>query len=352
MDLAIAGDPGLATARALRLLADCGWLTAEESRGGSVRVDSARSSHELHRVRVGDRAAVVKLAAAGAGPQGRSLRAELCAYRMSRWIAPLADILPTAIAIDERQQALAMACLSMDPVWPHAQNAAEPLSDPQVLELGAAMAQWHRATLDLPLEGSPAYGILGLPADVAFAGRDRPEATRRLMASIAADAALASVLTRAADRYRPRCLIHGDLRRENLMVDAQGALKVIDWDLSGAGDPAWDVGSVVAQLLLEPARLQLATASRPKLEPWPAEVSAAVLAFLAAYAAEGGPIDLQDPDELGHVLDCAFARLLHIACEWSDWDANEAHSAALVTLAGAMRPAAGAALAPTRAATA
>ncbi|MEV3856152.1 phosphotransferase [Streptomyces sp. NPDC050095] len=42
---------------------------------------------------------------------------------------------------------------------------------------------------------------------------------------------------------RPFCLVHGDLHRENLIVDASGELWVIDWELAMFGDPLYDLAT-------------------------------------------------------------------------------------------------------------
>lgn len=52
-------------------------------------------------------------------------------------------------------------------------------------------------------------------------------------------------------------IIHGDLRSENYLACSlknpttrQTRLKIIDWELAGLGDKAWDVGSILADYLL------------------------------------------------------------------------------------------------------
>ena len=48
------------------------------------------------------------------------------------------------------------------------------------------------------------------------------------------------------DRSRPRshrpCVVHGDFRLGNLMVDVSGLVAVLDWELAHRGDPAEDLG--------------------------------------------------------------------------------------------------------------
>ncbi|MFC7892457.1 phosphotransferase [Streptomyces sp. NPDC057381] len=42
---------------------------------------------------------------------------------------------------------------------------------------------------------------------------------------------------------RPFCLLHGDLHRENFVIDPQGDLWTIDWELAMVGDPLYDLAT-------------------------------------------------------------------------------------------------------------
>ncbi|MFI7403721.1 aminoglycoside phosphotransferase family protein [Streptomyces sp. NPDC049541] len=44
-------------------------------------------------------------------------------------------------------------------------------------------------------------------------------------------------------RTRPFCLLHADLHRKNLILDPQGRLWVIDWELATLGDPLYDLAT-------------------------------------------------------------------------------------------------------------
>ncbi|MGA4841077.1 phosphotransferase [Streptomyces sp. G45] len=44
-------------------------------------------------------------------------------------------------------------------------------------------------------------------------------------------------------RPRPFCLLHGDLHRENFIVDPAGLLWTIDWELAMVGDPLYDLAT-------------------------------------------------------------------------------------------------------------
>jgi aminoglycoside phosphotransferase (APT) family kinase protein len=56
-------------------------------------------------------------------------------------------------------------------------------------------------------------------------------------------------------RWEPSCLIHHDVKWDNLIACPTGSrratfeLKIIDWEAAQLGDPRWDVGSVFSQYL-------------------------------------------------------------------------------------------------------
>lgn len=49
-------------------------------------------------------------------------------------------------------------------------------------------------------------------------------------------------------RWRPACLIHGDLKSDNILC-TQSEQFLIDWEVGGIGDPRWDVGSILGDAL-------------------------------------------------------------------------------------------------------
>jgi aminoglycoside phosphotransferase (APT) family kinase protein len=63
-------------------------------------------------------------------------------------------------------------------------------------------------------------------------------------------AEVAEVLTAAAP---PLCACHNDAIPENLAYDGDG-LVFIDWQISGMGDPHWDLGSMVGQITMTEAQ--------------------------------------------------------------------------------------------------
>jgi aminoglycoside phosphotransferase (APT) family kinase protein len=49
--------------------------------------------------------------------------------------------------------------------------------------------------------------------------------------------------------WTPRALLHGDVKFDNVLASDAGLL-LVDWELAGRGEPAWDLAGVVDGLLL------------------------------------------------------------------------------------------------------
>jgi aminoglycoside phosphotransferase (APT) family kinase protein len=304
------------------VLVACGWLKASDKRDAALRMDAASSSHALFRVTAPDgRAAVVKQLTEKAAQRGRNLAREMFVYRLARWMPAIATLVPRPIVIDERRGLLVVESLASGPAWPDPSDVASVAS--VCHQLGKAMAAWHSSTNGLGAWPSLGAGVLGLPDSLDEARHDRPPSTQALMDSIAADEVLAGALREAGSAYSHRCLVHGDLRRENWILDRRNgspSLKVFDWELSGTGDPAWDIGSFVAEAVLEQIREHRLARARSSV--WPPAIEGPMKAFLRAYSSNNGLLDGRESKSWEMVTLCTVGRMLHVACECADCAAD------------------------------
>jgi aminoglycoside phosphotransferase (APT) family kinase protein len=153
------------------------------------------------------------------------------------------------------------------------------------------------------------------------------------MADIAADRDLAATLRGTRRTWQDRCLIHGDVRRENVLT-AQGVgdaiVKVIDWELSGSGDPAWDLAGVLGEVTLDSVRQ-----CRETDTSWSPAQRAVVKTFVRTYRAHGGLVEADAAAFWHHVVSCAVARVLHVACEWAEMQVSGARGPELSLLSAA-----------------
>lgn len=267
-----------------------------------ARLTDLSRSHSVHLAVLPDTSAyVVKRLRRKSWGEGRSLAAELYAYRLSGWRKGLDTVLPRPLLLDERRQVLV---LDRAPgVSPPAGTAA------LTWGLGLAIATWHRATAGLPLPRAAAAGVLHMPETATAGWGLTVAAARELGERIVADDLLRGILTAGAAAWRPRCLVHADLKWDNCLVDQghrEARIRVIDWELSGSGDPAWDVGCAIAEDLLTST-----------------DDMAGAAALASAYSASQGLVDD------GFWQRCAVfcvARLLHLGLECASFhgDADSA----------------------------
>ncbi|MFJ1731185.1 phosphotransferase [Streptomyces sp. NPDC088254] len=143
-------------------------------------------------------------------------------------------------------------------------------------ELGAFIGEFHRRTssLDVP-------GVLAAPAVdtermqmVDFA-RLTPEhyaefsvGELRLARTVQRDRALTAALARLSLTIEAHCLIHGDLRGENVLLPegADDRMALIDWELCRFSDPAVDLGYFIGSLLHRV--LYAVRAEHPTVDSW------------------------------------------------------------------------------------
>lgn len=130
---------------------------------------------------------------------------------------------------------------------------------------------------------------------------------------LSAAQAAAPSLARLKDDLLVQCAVHGDLQGGNILLGPADSFAVIDWDYSGLGDPRWDLGYVVATLIL--SWLKSETKESVDLAGFLANSEASwrpfrewLNTFLTEYEAAGGQIPNSTDDSIvvfwvaGHAL--------------------------------------------------
>jgi hypothetical protein len=152
-----------------------------------------------------------------------------------------------------------------------------------VAALAAPLAVFHRATRDLAAPEAAPHPVLEGPAHWAlrlFDG-DAPRElwSARPFADILAAAAApetVAALRRARGAWRRLCLIHADLKQDNVLIDEAAQpprATVVDWEMARLGDPAWDLAGPLSRLLLAAGEV-----------PWTEATEAALRSWISAYA--------------------------------------------------------------------
>ena len=117
-----------------------------------------------------------------------------------------------------------------------------------VAECGRALAGVHRLDPSVLGDGTPsAFGGEPDGADVPAAAPDPLDEMRGALESLGRTTPVFEYALRWLESNRPAptaapSLVHGDFRLGNLMVDEDGLVAVLDWELAHLGDPAEDLG--------------------------------------------------------------------------------------------------------------
>ncbi len=166
-------------------------------------------------------------------------------------------------------------------------------------EVGTMLGQWHR---EIRLEpGDPRLGhlfegrvpwILVLHRNPAQGFHPQGHGAHYVADTLRRDPTLSQAMEELARRYRPTCLIHGDVKWDNLLVTGDGdgnGVRIVDWEIADVGDPLWDVAGVfqsylVFWLLSMPLTSGVAPAQIEQQANFPLpEIQPAFRAFWDAY---------------------------------------------------------------------
>ena len=213
-------------------------------------------------------------------------------------------LLPRFLTADTQRLALALELVmnAVDLKEFHRQiPGSYPL--PVARAMGTALATLHRTSQKL----APAPSVTSSPEILSITQYRLsdlvPETpvTKRLASTIVAQSDIPQRLKRLAREWQSLCVIHGDLRWENVLISngttSDPSLHLIDWEHTQAGDPLWDLAGAiecylrVAMLAFEMNSL---TSSQNVATLLPSPVKAAIARFWTVYWLESHlPVELQ-----------------------------------------------------------
>jgi aminoglycoside phosphotransferase (APT) family kinase protein len=232
----------------VRYLLDRGVLSHEDVLTG-VTVDDVSMSHRAFRVRVGDNDGGFFVKCVDpVGSQGRDLSIETKIYRLASTLEPLARVVPVCHYVDEQGGVVVLETVRGDTLASALVPAPAPdeRTSSLLAAYGEAVASVH-GIRPRPL-GEPPWLLAALePVWGEYAWLPRPCAA--VLLRLAANPELRRGFRRTRERWRPTALVHGDLRWANALVDGE-RVRLIDWELACLGDPAWDVGGMLADLVV------------------------------------------------------------------------------------------------------
>jgi aminoglycoside phosphotransferase (APT) family kinase protein len=315
----------LSAAALVGLLLERGLVEPRSVVDGDLVVrDASSRNHNFEVSSQGGRSYFVKHAV-GAGTRATLAREAAVLAQLRQ--TPMRRHVPELVAYDEER-----ALVVLDRVErsrnPRYQEARGRFSRRLGELLGAALAALHSTTRGaLPPEAvSEPPWPLSLHRPRLDWLRELSEASIELIKAAQRAPELGERLDTVRASWRTSCLIHRDFKWDNVLVvpDAGGrasAVRLADWELAGAGDPAWDVGAALAAYLSAWLRSIPVTGEAPperfaELARLPLErMRPALRALWAAYARGAGLGGGEAERELALAVRFCAGRLLQSAFE-------------------------------------
>jgi Ser/Thr protein kinase RdoA (MazF antagonist) len=266
-----------------------GVVTAEEAVAAGLSVHQEGRSHAMFRVDVGG---VPRAYVKGFGPRrgesDGSAAQERAVLTLAKSRPEVAALVPSALPWHGPPGIVVTQAIPGRAAWADEMEGGAPgaLWADLVARLAGPLAALHRATRDLaapgatppdPLTGPEPWGLRLASGDAPPEIWATPQLAPALM-RIVHDPALAEGLREARAGWRRLCLIHADLKHDNiLLVDGEDSprVAVVDWEMARLGDPAWDLAALAARLPM--------TALGE--DPWGAQTVERTAALISVHAA-------------------------------------------------------------------
>jgi 5-methylthioribose kinase len=184
-----------------------------------------------------------------------------------------AGVCPRVHHFDERNRVLVLEDLGQAERLDHALARGADVSAP-LAALASFLGRVHRETRDEPglaaafanepmqrLHGDHIFALPYQPNDFPL-----PPRTAERAAQLRGDSALCAAAARAYARYLTPsgALVHGDVQAGNVLLP-RGGVKLLDAEIAHVGDPAFDIGMLLAHALLPAAAEGRAASARPAL---------------------------------------------------------------------------------------
>ena len=239
------------TRRAARLVIERQLITAEQVHRHGLRARDVSHSNGVALVESGHgRGFAVKDTRLVREAEQGSPEREVALYRAASRRAELRPLAPELLHYDPDEGVLILEALLTSRRLDMMTGRRDVL-DPEVAGwLGEALATWHREAAAVEeLEAADPW-MLHLDGSRRLSVLDRDPRLSEVTERILGDAACCGVVGSARRAWREETVIHGDIRFANVMVcPSPPAVRFIDWETSGRGDPAWDLGAAIQEYL-------------------------------------------------------------------------------------------------------
>ncbi len=229
-----------------------GVVGADDVVGHGVQLVDRSMSHTSYVVSIGGERRFFAKLADPVRSQGRTLAAEAAVYRLARSHPALAATMPRCWLVTDDETLIVLDAVTPPPVdasWSVTGPLADGAGVDEVLgAYGELLARIH-SVRPAPFGERP--WLLEALEQEWHRDPNQPPAVRELFRDVAGRPAFRRGFAEARRAWQATALIHGDLRWANLLTDAEagGKLLLVDWELACVGDPAWDLGSAMVDVL-------------------------------------------------------------------------------------------------------
>lgn len=239
------------TAEAVQLVVGRGLIPPADVHRYGIRGRDLSQSNGVVLVESGSgRSFVVKDLRQTVDPRQGAARNELELYRRAGDDPRLRGFLPALLDHDEERGLMILAGLHTSRRLDRLDGGWSMFSAEVAGWLGRALGEWHRLAAELSGFAPVEPWLFRIGDDDRLPVLDRVPELRDLAREVLADPRLVRVVERTRRSWRVETVIHGDVRFSNVMVQASPpAVRFVDWEMSGRGDPAWDVAGAVQDYL-------------------------------------------------------------------------------------------------------
>lgn len=245
-------------------LLDRGLLDLDSIVDGDLQVAEGGGRNRHFRVTHRRRPGLFVKQVRGWGPDERAtLTTEARCYHLAAsdpGFSPLATLVPGFRAFDSSRSILVVELVAGGENLGDALRRRATLPAGIARTLGEGLGRWHRAASGLA-SGHPALTsfprrqpwILSAPSLGPAATGPLSPANLRLLEIVRGHPGFEGALAGLRSRWQPWCLIHGDLKWENVLVveegDGRPGVRLVDWEMASLGDGLWDAAGVVQAFL-------------------------------------------------------------------------------------------------------
>jgi thiamine kinase-like enzyme len=167
----------------------------------------------------------------------------------------IASHLPRFCAYDSDQHILILELIQDAETLREQQHRLGRVSSHSAKQAADALASLHRVKLTSKEKAAtPGASVLSLHQPTLASYRNVSRGGLQLVEIIQKQKGLTDHLDQLRHEWQPSGFIHGDIRAENFLIPVplgrgKRPVKIVDFEFAGAGDAAWDVGSLFSEYL-------------------------------------------------------------------------------------------------------